>query len=66
MLILSDYCETRGTRISTIMSYDRKKAEAVGVKNTNRLIENDFENSKTEKLLNKLLARYITIKNYLI
>ena len=48
------------------MSYDRKKAEAVGVKNTNRLIENDFENSKTEKLLNKLLARYIKIKNYLI
>ena len=39
-----------------MMSYDGIKAEAVGVKNTNRLIETDFENSKIEKLLNELLS----------
>ena len=33
----------------------------VGIKNTNRLIDTDFEKSKTEKMLNELLARYITI-----
>ena len=27
----------------------------VGIKNTNRLIDTDFEKSKIEKLLNKLL-----------
>ena len=36
------------------------------MKNTNRLIDTDFEKTKIEKLLNELLARYITINYYLI
>ena len=32
-----------------------------GIKNTNRLIDTDFEKSKTEKILNELLVTYITI-----
>ena len=31
-----------------------------GIKNTNRLIDTDFEKSKTEKILNELLVTYIT------
>ena len=38
----------------------------VGIKNTNRLIDTDFEKSKIEKLLNKLLARYVRINYYLV
>ena len=32
-----------------------KMSLGVGIKNTNRLIDTDFEKSKIEKLLNKLL-----------
>ena len=65
-------------RIRTRVSCDGKLVEkkrggmgggsggAVVVKNTNRLMDTTFEKSQVEKLLNELLARYITVSYYLI
>ena len=41
-------------RYLEIENWGEKKAEGVGVIDTNRLIDTDFEKSKIEKLLNKL------------
>ena len=65
-------------RIRTRVSCDGKLVEkkrggigggsggAVVVKNTNRLMDTTFEKSQVEKLLNELLARYITVSYYMI
>ena len=62
------------TRVSCDGKLVEKKRGGIGggsggtvvVKNTNRLMDTTFEKSQVEKLLNELLARYITASYYLI